>query len=76
MVDLSLRRLCIALNRFDEASATTEIRPVAVSRPHEFQALTQSKAVMQVAIRMMTDLISEDTVRRLSISGPQKISSI
>src|SRR5487761_1929876 len=72
VVDLSLRRLCIALNRFAEASATTEIRLVAASRPHELQALTLSKAVIQTAIRTMTDLISEDTVRRSSIGGPRK----
>src|ERR1700681_3821351 len=76
VVDRSLRRLCIALNRLDEASATTEIRFVMASRSHEFQALTQSKAVMQVAIRMMTDLISADTVRRSSIGGPQRVRQL
>jgi len=74
VVDRSLRRLCIAMKRFEEAPATTEIRLVMVSRSHEFQAFKQSKAVMQVAIRTMTDLISEDTVRRLSMSGPQEFA--
>ena len=56
--DRSLRRLCIALNRFAEASATTEIRLVMASRSQESQALTQSSAITQIDIRTMTDLIS------------------
>src|ERR1700761_8957019 len=72
VVDRSLRRLCIALNRPEEASATTRMRLVVASRSHEFQALTLSKAVMQMAIRAMTDWMSEETVKRSSMGNPRK----
>jgi hypothetical protein len=43
---------------------------VMMSRPHESQALTQSKAIKQAAIKTMTDLISADTVKRFSMKWP------
>src|SRR5580658_2639646 len=72
VVDRSLRRLCIALKRLDDASATTEIRFVVASRCHESQAVKQSRATMQVDIRTMTDWISDDTVRRFNMNRPSK----
>src|SRR5579863_284662 len=71
VVERPLRRLCIALKRFEEASATTRIRLVVASRSHELQALTPSRVVVQMAVSAMTDLISEDTVKRSSIGFPQ-----
>jgi hypothetical protein len=60
----------MALKTFAEASAITEMRPVMTSRPQESQALTQSKAIKQTDIKTMTDLISTDTVKRLSMNIP------
>ena len=71
VVDRSLRRLCMALKRLEEASATSRIRLVTASRAQEFQALKPSNPVMQGAIRTMTDLISEDTVKRSSMTPPK-----
>src|SRR6202041_3774453 len=68
----SVRRLCKALKRPEEQSETSRIRPVTASRPHEFQALTLSSPIMQRAIKTMTDLISEDTVNRSSMTTPKK----
>jgi hypothetical protein len=60
----------MALKTFAEASAITEMRPVMTSRPQESQALTHSKAIKQTDIKTMTDLISTDTVKRLSMNIP------
>src|ERR1700684_1458450 len=72
VLDRSVRRLCIALKRFEEASATKTIRLVVARRLHEFQALMLSNVVIQTAIRMMTDLVRGDTVKRSSIGIPEK----
>src|ERR1700722_10518431 len=75
VAERSVRRLCKALKRPEEASETSRIRLVTASRPQEFQALTLSSPVMQRAIKTMTDLINEDTVNRSSMTSPKAIPS-
>jgi hypothetical protein len=58
------------LNRFDDASATTEIRLVVTSRCQESQALTHSNAMTQADISTIADWISDDTVRRFNMFAP------
>ena len=50
-------------------------RLVTIRRSQESQALTQSRAIMQVDIRTMTDWISDDTVRRFNINWPPELSA-
>jgi hypothetical protein len=59
----------MALNRFDEASAITEMRLVNCKRPHESQALIENPITTQNAVVRMTALRSADTVKRFSIAG-------
>src|SRR5258708_420990 len=71
VVDRSLRRLCIALNRFDDASAISEIRRVEPSPGHESHALTERIATTPMASRTMTDLSNADTVNPFNIRNPR-----
>jgi hypothetical protein len=70
VVDRSVRRLCIALNRFAETSATTAMRLVTCRRLQESQALSENPMTMQKAVVRMTVLSSADTVKRFSMMAP------
>ncbi len=70
VVARSVRRLCIALNAPSDASAMTDIRPAACSRPHEPQAVATRKATTQPAMIAITALSSAEMVKRLSLRSP------
>ena len=71
VVERSVRRLCIALNRFAEVSAITEIRLAACSRPQESQALSENPTTTQNDVARMTVFSSADTVRRFNMDAPR-----
>src|SRR5215207_1559307 len=75
VVERSVRRLCIALNRLAEASATTEIRLATCRRPQESQALSEKPTTTQNEVVRMTIFSSADTVKRFSMEAPQTISA-
>ena len=58
MVDRSVRRLCIALNRFAESRRSPDPAGL-LSRPQESQALAERAATTPVAITTMTDLTAQ-----------------
>src|ERR1700704_1309828 len=64
----SVRRLCIAVNALADASAMTDMRPAASSRPQESQAAVTRKATTQAAMTAMTDLSNAEMVKRFSIT--------
>ena len=65
-------RLCIALNRLAEASATTEMRLVICRRFQDSHASSENPITMQKAVVRMTVLSSADTLRRFNMIGPQE----
>ncbi len=71
VVDRSVRRLCIALNRFAEASATTEIRLSICRRLQESKALREKPITTQKEVAKITVCSSAETVKRLSMEFPQ-----
>ena len=72
MVERSVRRLCIALNMFAEASAITEMRLADCRRRQESQALSENMTTTTRAVVRITALSSADTVNLLSIMAPKK----
>lgn len=70
VVERSVRRLCIALNRSAEASATCEIRLVALRRPQDSWAVSESAITTQTDVIAITAFSNADTVRRFSIEAP------
>ena len=71
VVERSVRRLCIALNMFADASVITEMRPSICNRPQDSQALSENPTTTQKAVVRMTAFNSVDTVRRFSMVLPQ-----
>src|SRR5260370_397775 len=71
VVDRSVRRLCIALNRFAEASAITEMQLATCRRPQESQALSEIATTTQKEVARITIFSNADTVRRFSMMAPQ-----
>jgi len=61
----------MALNRFAEASAITEMRLVTCKRLQESQAFSENPITMQKAVVRITVCNSADTVRRFSIMAPK-----
>ena len=76
VVERSVRRLCIALNMFAEASVITEMRLGTCKRPQESQALSENPTTTQKEVVRMTVFNSVDTVRRFSMMLPQKLPAI
>ena len=71
VVERSVRRLCIALKMFAEASAITAMRLAACRRPQESQALSENPTTTQKEVTRMTVFSSADTVRRFNMMLPQ-----
>jgi len=71
VVERSVRKLCIALNRLAEASAITEIRLADCRRCQDSQALSENMTTMTRAVLRITALSNAETVSRLSIMAPK-----
>ena len=71
VVERSVRRLCIALNMFADASVITAMRLVCCNRPQASQALSEKPTTTQNAVVRMTAFNSVDTVRRFSMMLPR-----
>ncbi len=71
-MERSVRRLCIALNMFAEASAITAMRLAACKRLQESQALSENPTTTQKEVTRMTVFSSADTVRRFNMMLPPK----
>jgi hypothetical protein len=71
VVERSVRKLCIALNMFAEASAITEMRLATCRRLQESHALSENPTTTQNAVARMTAFSSVDTDRRFNIKLPQ-----
>ena len=72
MVERSVRRLCMALNRLAEASAIVEIRLADCRRCQDSQALIENMTTMTTAVLRIMALSNADTVNLLSIMAPKK----
>jgi hypothetical protein len=66
-----VRKLCIALNKFAEASAISEMRLAICSRPQDSQALSENPITTQNDVARITDFKSADTVKRFSMDAPK-----
>jgi hypothetical protein len=73
VVERSVRRLCIALNMFAEASAMTAMRLATCKRPQESQALSENPTTTQNEVTRMTAFSSADTVRRFNMMLPRGV---
>src|SRR6185503_16987148 len=73
VVERSVRRLCIALNMFAEASAITAMRLAACRRPQESQALSENPTTTEKEVTRMTVFSSADTVKRFNMMLPPNL---
>src|SRR5262249_33536672 len=76
VVERSVRRLCMALNRLAEASAIVEIRLAACKCCEDSQALSENWTMVMTVVIRITALSNAETLNLLSIMAPKITSAI